>query len=108
MMNAIKTTHNLDFKATPWHRNPKIMLFKIGTCHGQYYNTELTWNVISITNDHPGNGHLDDFFQWFEYACKRDDRIFVIEEFLNERFRQHCIDKRGFIAIPGTNNVAKA
>lgn len=107
MKNAIRTKHNLDFGACQWPRDPKIMLFKIGTCNGQYYNTALTWNVISVINDQPGNGHLEDFFQWFEFACKKDSKFFVIEEFFNENFKRHCIEKRDFIAIPGTNNVMK-
>jgi hypothetical protein len=98
-MNAIKTTHNLDFQVAPWARDPSgaIQLFKIGTCHGQWYTHGPAFVILSIVNDSPGNGHLDDVFQWFEYACKRDKYALVIDELMNERFKKHCIEKRGFV-----------
>jgi hypothetical protein len=55
-------------------------------------------------NDRPGNGHLEDMFEWFEHSCKRDNKALVIAEFFNERFKKHCIEKRGFTEIPNKKN----
>ncbi len=55
----------------------------------------------------PGNGHLEDVFEWFEYACIRDCKGLIIREFFNDRFYNHCIEKREFIPEPGTKNLFK-
>ena len=67
----------------------------------------MAYEIISVINDKRGNGHLDDVFQWFEYAAKRDGRALKILEFFNGEFKRHCIEKRGFISIPGTDDVIK-
>lgn len=107
MINAITTAHNLDFEACPWHRNPSIQLFRIGTCEGQWLCTDLAFCIMSVINNEPGNGHLNDVFEWFEYACKRDGKALMILEFMNDRFKKHCIEKRNFTPIPGTDDVIK-
>ena len=107
MTNTIRTSHNLPFEACPWPRDPSIQLFRIGTCEGQWISTDFTYDIISVTNRQKGNGHLEDVFQWFENSCKRDKKALRIREFFNERFRRHCIDKRGFIPIVGTNDLIK-
>ena len=106
-MNAITTTHSLDFEATPWPRNPAFMLFRIGTCEGQWLSTETAFCIIAIINNKPGNGHLTDVFEWFEYAAKRDGKALMILEFMNDRFKKHCVEKRGFTAIPNRDDVIK-
>jgi len=105
-MNAVITTHKLYFQACPWPRNPAIQLFKIGTCEGQWVYNDLSYCIISVMNDVPGNGHLDDVFQWFEFSCKRDKKALVIMEFFNAKFKQHCIYKRGFQKF-GKDNLIK-
>lgn len=107
-MNAIKTKHNLDFEACPWPRNPSIMLFRVGSCHGQYFFDENSLYILSVVNDTPGNGHLDDVFEWFEYSARTNDKLLTILEFMNLQFKRHCIDKRGFKEIPGTDSLVKA
>lgn len=107
MKNAIRTTHNLDFMACEDPFGNGIMRYQIGTCGGQYEFMPFCIAIISVVNDQPGNGHLDDVFDWFSYAAKRDNKPLMICEFFNERFREHCIKKRGFIPVPGTNNVVK-
>lgn len=106
-MNAITTKHNLDFLATHWHRDPRVMVYKVGTCSGQYQFIDGKLVLISVINDQPGNGHLDDVFEWFEFAARSQHVPLVIAEFFNDRFKKHCIDKRGFKQIPGTDNVIK-
>jgi hypothetical protein len=107
MKNAITTEHKLDFMATVWHRDPGIMVFKVGTCHGQYVFSDQGLEIISIINDKPGNGHLNDVFQWFEYAARVQKLNLLIRAFMNNRFKKHCIKKRGFKAIPKTDDVIK-
>ena len=107
MENAIKTKHNLDFEACPWDLNPMFMLYRVGTVRGQWFSTEHAYIVVSFINDVPGNGHLDDVFEWFEFSCKRDNKALMIMEFMNDRFKKHCIEKRGFTPIPGKDDVIK-
>ena len=107
MRNAIKTTHDLDFEACPWPRDKSIMLFKIGSCHGQYVFSDMGLEIISIINNTPGNGHLNDVFEWFEYAAKAQGLKLIIREFFNARFKMHCILKRGYSDIAGMNSVMK-
>lgn len=106
-MNAIKTTHNLDFEAMPWERDPSMIKFKVGTCHGVYSSGEFIFRIIAVINDKPGNGHLDDVFQWFENSCRRDNKALMMMEFFNDRFKKHCIEKRGFVEVPGKNDLIK-
>lgn len=105
-MNAIITKHKLNFEACPWPRNPAVQLFRIGTCHGQWMAKELSYVIISVMNEVPGNGHLEDVFQWFEHSCKRDKKQLVMMEFFNKKFKEHCIKKRGFREF-GENNLIK-
>jgi len=105
-MNAIQTKHNLDFLAAPWHRDKRVMAFKVGTCHGQYAFIEGKLSLISVINEVPGNGHLDDVFEWFEYAARVQGVDLVITEFFNDRFKEHCLKKRGFSSY-GKNDVIK-
>lgn len=106
-MNQLITTHKLDFEACPWPRNPSIQLFRIGTCEGQWMATENAYCIISILNSNKGNGHLDDVFEWFEHSSRRDKKALMILEFMNDRFKRHCIEKRGFTEIPGRDDVIK-
>lgn len=97
--NALITEHNLDFEVAPWHNGPMFddwSLFRIGTVHGQWRYAAGQYEILSILNDKPGNNHLTDFFQWFEFACKRDGYNLLIREVMNERFKKHLIEKRGF------------
>ncbi len=106
-MNAIITKHNLDFESADWPRNPAIKVFRVGTCEGQWIATDMAFCIMSVINSKPGNGHLEDVFEWFEYACKTQGKALMILEFFNDRFKKHCIDKRGFTSIPGKNDVIK-
>ena len=109
-MNAIITTHNLNFEVTPFRiqikGEPTNMCFRVGTCHGMYCCTEKTYDIIAIENDQKGNGHLQDVFEWFENSCKRDKKDLRIMEFMNQDFKKHLIEKRGFTP-QGENNVIK-
>lgn len=103
-----ETKHNLPFEATqPIERYGWYMLFRIGTCVGQWRATRDAYEILSIINEEPGNGHLNDVFEWFEYSCKRDGKMLRISEVWNSRFKRHLIKKRGFEPESGTLNVVK-
>ena len=117
-MNAVQTTHKLDFEIAPWRnyltkeiceefgikdndKYPEIewWLFRVGTCTGQWRLTPEAYEILSIINSQPGNGHLNDLLEWFGYACKRSKLSLRIRAFTNLKFREHLIIKRGFIPI---------
>lgn len=104
----MKTKHKLPFEVAPWDRQPNgpIQLFRVGTCDGQWMSTENAYCLISVINSKPGNGHLEDVFQWFESSCKRDGKALIVMEVMNERFKKHLLTKRGFSDM-GKDNVIK-
>lgn len=120
-MNAIQTTNNLDFQVAEWHPStsaealsqylgvvlkdddqyPEIkwQLFRVGTCDGQWRETPQAYEILSVANDDPGNGHLNDVLEWFEFACKKSKKPLRIIRFSDRSFMAHLIKKRGFKAI---------
>lgn len=122
--NAVQTTHLLDFCACPWQKGafaeallemcddddeyPGIewALFRVGTCEGQFRVTPEAYEILSIINDQPGNGHLVDVLEWFEYGCRESKLPLRILRFTNKRFKNHLIKKRGFHAF-GKEDVEK-
>jgi hypothetical protein len=112
-MNEFKTTHNLTFYDAPDHGHlildmlfPKhgntfvpYRRFKIGTCHGLWNVESKTYNILAIINDEPGNGHLEDVFEYFENSARRDNHALKILEVWNKSFETHLINKRGFKKI---------
>jgi len=91
----MKTTHNLQFEVARWPIGD-IKMFRVGTVEGIWDCDDKEYRIIAITNKEPGNGHLNDTFQWFEESCKRDNRSLRICELWNKRFKNHLIKKRGF------------
>lgn len=92
-----KTTHNLPFLQAneTLTGNP---YFKIGTCHGQYMcDEEGNYCVINIINEEKGNGHFEDFLEWFSQSAKRDGKKLRIVELWNKDLKKHLIEKRGFV-----------
>ncbi len=107
MVNAITTTHALDFEAAPWEYDPiQFTRFRIGTCEGIWAVTDDSYDIVTVVNNQPGNAHLQDVFEWFEYACRRDGKSLRVLELLNDQFKAHLINKRGFTDI-GNNNLEK-
>ena len=114
----MKTKHRLIFESAEWKsvlakailgnlfNREGWQIFRIGTVEGQWRSTETAYEILSITNNEPGNGHLDDVFEWFEYSCKRDGKDLIIREFWNNDFKEHCIKKRGF-KLYGENDLIK-
>ena len=103
-VNACITTHKLDFLVAPW-KNPFWKRFKVGTVHGLWNCTEKSYQILSIINEKPGNGHFEDTLQWFEFCCKRDGMSLCILEIWNKRFLKHLIRKRGFKKVITENQI---
>src|SRR5687768_8724527 len=91
----MKTTHNLDFLVAPWGRDDWLR-FKVGTCHGLWRCTSEAYEILSIVNNEPGNGHFEDVIEWFESSAKRDNKWVVFMEVWNTKLLRHLIEKRGF------------
>lgn len=98
MKNEVITTHKLDFETAPGVYGPHPV-FRVGTCNGQYGSTKDSYYILSVINDEPGNGHLDDVFEWFEHSCKRHGKNLLVLECFNPGFYLHLISKRGFIPL---------
>lgn len=90
------TEHNLLFESCAWAINPSIQCFRIGTCTGQWFAYDSSYVILTVINHEPGNGHLNDVFQWFEASAKRDKYALEVWEIMNKRFYDHLLNKRGF------------
>lgn len=104
-MNAITTTHKLDFFSRKWWLDQSYVEFKIGTCSGIYDCHDKTYRILAITNDVVNNGHFEDVLEWFEYACRRDGYNLMFQEVANNRLGRHLIDKRGFTTTDNINYI---
>lgn len=93
------TTHRLAFEIATWWRTNEYLLFRVGTCEGAWRSTSTTYDILSIDNEHSGNGHFTDVMEWFEHCCRRDGKQLRFLEVLNDRLRRHLIEKRGFTAV---------
>jgi|SRR5882672_6228552 len=104
-----ESTHKLKFEVSPWHRDPDgvIKLYRVGTCEGQWFDSNIAFHILSINNTEPGNGHLTDVFEWFENSCKTYHKALMIMDFVNQDFKLHCIKKRGFTEIPKCDHLIK-
>jgi hypothetical protein len=101
-----KSNNNLDFEVADYHLDNDFMCFRVGTCEGLWASTDISYDILAIINNQPGNGHLIDVLQWFEQSCRRDKKAFGILKVWNRRFKKHLIDKHSFIDI-GNDNIIK-
>lgn len=109
-MEIFKSTHSLEFMQGPRFFNgddQSPYLYRIGTCHGLWYSKPDAYVLLMVMNDEIGNGHFTDVMEWFENSCARDKKNFIVAEVWNKRLLKHLIEKRGFVAIEGTENVIK-
>lgn len=105
-MKRLITKHQLDFEAFPWYRDNDMTAFKVGTCEGLYQTTQSSYQIVAVTNDEKGNGHLGDVFEWFDNSCKRDKKDLEVVAIMNPRFMVHLMNRRGFIRN-GPDSVIK-
>jgi hypothetical protein len=110
-MPEFKSTHNLPFLCRPYEfkiDDGNIYdEFKIGTCVGLWTCSETSYDILSIINKIPGNGHIQDVLDWFENSCKRENFDLRFMEIMNEKFAEKCIKNHGFTREKGTNNLIK-
>lgn len=102
----LKTKNDLPFE-NRFRPEYGLFEFKVGTVVGLWESTDFGYCIIAIFNKNQGNGHLDDMFQWFENSCHRDKKDFLIIDLVNEKFKNHLIEKKGFKKIPTTNSLFK-
>ena len=97
----LKTTHNLPFEVaeSPYAIFDNHMMYRIGTCTGQWQSIKDCYVIISVINDCPGNGHFEDVLEWFEFSCKRDNKNLLVVECMNGNFYLHLLSKRGFVPL---------
>lgn len=107
-MSEIKTTHNLPFlQAGQWYVDPQYIHFKVGTVTGLYRFAENSIDILGITNEESGNGHVRDVFEWFEFSCKHQKKPFLkVLECWNVKLREMCL-KNGFTEVKDTDNLQK-
>jgi hypothetical protein len=107
----MRTVHALDFEVAPWESflgvDESFSRFRVGTCEGLWSSDRRYYRILAVNNSIPGNGHLDDVFQWFEASCVRDKKDLMIMEIMNIPFKNHLISKRGFKPF-GPDNVVKS
>lgn len=100
-----KSKHNLKFEIADWITGDALeagfKAYRVGTVTGLWKATDFSYDILAFDNLVPGNGHLDDVFEWFEQSCKRDGKVLRILETMNYPFYQHLITKRGFIGTQG-------
>jgi len=90
------STHNLPFEVADWPHDPALKKFKVGTCEGICGSRDGCYDIIEIKNHSPGNGHLEDVFEWFENNCKSEGKDLIIHHVMNKRFESYLKTKRGF------------
>lgn len=82
--------------------------FRLGTIGGTFQVWREAYSLIAVQNYKPGNGHLEDLFEMFDYLCRRDNKDLIVAAVQNERFRQHLLTKRGFVELDNKHrNVIK-
>jgi len=105
-----ESTHRLDFEVAEYPNlfpsgddRDNWRLFRIGTCHGLWRATDWAYEILSIQNEKPGNGHFEDVLEWFANSCRRDGKALRIREVGNPLFKTHLITKRGFKTVGSTD-----
>lgn len=72
----------------PW-KNPLVIgegwrHYRVGTCTGAYRSRGMAYEILTIANDKPGNGHVEAMLAWFFKSCKRDKMNLIIREVTNK------------------------
>lgn len=91
---------SLPFEVSPWNHPLNFegwLVFRVGTCHGQWRSLEDAYEILGIINDQPGNGHFQETMRWFEQSCLRDGYVFRIREVWNKELAAKLV-KHGFVA----------
>lgn len=95
-MSNYVSRNGLAFEVAPWEFGEEYQRFRIGTVTGLWGSNDQAYLILALQNDNPGNGHLEDLFDWFYQSCRRDQKDLIIQEVWNAGLREHLIKKRGF------------
>lgn len=107
-----QSEHKLFFEIADWMPLPglpaasEFKRFRVGSCDGLWRSTSDSYDILAITNNEKGNGHLRDVLQWFEQSCRRDKKVLRVLEVWNSNFKKHLIEKCSFKDI-GSDNVER-
>lgn len=72
--------------------------YRVGTCTGLYRDRDKAYEILTITNESPGNKHVEAAFAHFFTSCKRDKRDFIVREVWNPGLAAKLV-KMGFTCI---------
>jgi hypothetical protein len=103
------TTHGLSFEVSDHFQSYGLddgyawQNFRIGTVEGLWSNKNGAYRILAIENKEPHNGHLTDFFEWFQHAAKRDKLPLIVHEVMNMTMARILL-KRGFVPVVETSN----
>lgn len=109
--DKFKTTNGQDFYSAPYARPwnfENYQQFKVGTMFGLWKWENDKFVILAFLNDKPGNGNLEDVFDWFYCSAVCAQVPLVIRSVDNKRFLKHLIEKRGFVQINDEPDVQKS
>lgn len=72
--------------------------YRVGTCTGAYRATLTAYEILAISNDVAGNGHVEAMLAWFNTSCKRDKKDLIIKTVLNKGLALK-LSKLGFTCL---------
>lgn len=97
---TFKSTHALKFRSAA-HLiggvDTGMNKFEIGTVHGLWNASTLSIDIFACINNEPGNGHLDDVFEWFFAIAKEKGLPVRVTNVSSPTFREQLIEKWKFI-----------
>lgn len=80
--------------------------YRVGTCNGLYRATKTEYEILAISNDKPGNGHVEAAMVWFFKSCKRDKRNLVVREIFNKSLAEKLC-RLGFTCKIGNDYIKR-
>jgi hypothetical protein len=80
--------------------------YRVGTCTGAYRATKEAYEILAITNDKPGNGHVEAALAWFYKSCKAQKRVLIVKEVMEKKLEQKLI-KYGFTCKSGNDYIKR-
>lgn len=105
-----KSSHKLKFFTAPHIVGgaPSGMeKFEIGTVHGLWVQSRMSIDIFACINDEPGNGHMDDVFEWFFEIAKEGALAVRIVNVSAVKFRNDLIEKWGFTPTDTFDTLVK-
>lgn len=109
MKRKFESTHGLGFKGAPQivsGEQTGLTKFEVGTCRGLYKITDIAVEIHAVINDEPGNGHMDDVFEWFEGIAKHG-KVPLVVLGASPEFKIELSQKRDFLNTNIPNRMIK-